>query len=171
MNIYLICGKAGSGKNEVADYLYEKLDNSVITAFSKYIKMFALELTDWDGTDSHKPRKFLQEMGDNLRAIDPNFMTKRMKEDIEVYETQGIKNIIISDVRLLNEVEYFKKMKKYNVITIRVNSAVSTRVLTEEQKKHHTETELDNYKEYDYVIENAFDRSLYDYVDKIVEGR
>ena len=171
MNIYLICGKAGSGKNEVADYLCEKLDNSVITAFSKYIKMFALELTDWDGTDGHKPRKFLQEMGDNLRAIDPNFLTKRMKEDIEVYELKGIKNVIISDVRLLNEVEYFKKIKKYNVITIRVNSEVSTRVLTEEQKMHHTETELDNYKEYNYVIENAFDRSLYEYVDKIVEGR
>ncbi len=171
MNIYLICGKAGSGKNEVANYLYEKLDNAVITGFSKYVKQFALELTDWDGTDGHKPRRYLQEMGDNLRAIDPDFMTKRMKEDIEVYEGQGIKNVIISDVRLLHEIEYFKKIKKFNVITIRVNSLVSTRVLTEEEKHHCTEIELDNYKDYDYVLHNAFDRSLYEEIDEILEGR
>ena len=170
MNIYLICGKAGSGKNEVANYLADYLGNAVVTGFSKYIKQFALELTDWDGIDSHKPRKFLQEMGDNLRAIDENFLTKRMKEDIQVYESAGIKNVIISDVRLLNEIEYYKKIKKFNVITIRVNSQVSKRVLTEEQKSHHTEVELDNYKDYDYVINNAFDRSLYDEVKKIVEG-
>ena len=171
MNIYLICGKAGSGKNEVANYLADRMENTVITAFSKYIKQFALELTDWDGTDSHKPRKFLQEMGDNLRAIDENFLTKRMAEDIKVYASQGIENVIISDVRLLREIEYFKKMKEYNVITIRVNSEVSKRVLTEEQKHHHTEIELDNYKGYDFVINNAFDRSLYLEVDKILEGR
>ena len=171
MNIYLICGKAGSGKNEVANHLAENLDNTVVTGFSKYIKQFALELTDWDGTDSHKPRKFLQEMGDNLRAIDPDFLTKRMAEDIEVYASQGIQNVIISDVRLLHEIEYFKKIKKYNVITIRVNSEVSKRVLTEEQKEHHTETELDNYQGYDFVIVNAFDRSLYSEVERILEGR
>ena len=171
MNIYLICGKAGSGKNEVANYLADNLENAVITGFSKYIKQFALELTDWDGTDSHKPRKFLQEMGDTLRAIDPDFMTKRMKEDIEVYQGQGIENVIISDVRLLHEIEYFKKIKKYHVITIRVNSIVSKRVLTDEQRKHHTETELDNYKGYDFVIENVFDRSLFDEVEEILKGR
>ena len=171
MNIYLICGKAGSGKNEVANYLANNLESSVITGFSKYIKQFALELTDWDGTDSHKPREFLQEMGDKLRAIDPDFMTRRMKEDMMVYEKEGIKNVIISDVRLLHEIEYFKKIKKYNVITIRVNSEVSKRVLTEEQKEHHTETELDNYQGYDFVIVNAFDRSLYSEVERILEGR
>ena len=171
MNIYLICGKAGSGKNEVANYLADNLDDAVITSFSKYIKQFALELTDWDGTDSHKPREFLQKMGDTLRAIEPDFMTKRMKEDIQVYQSQGVKNVIISDVRLYHEVEYFKKIKKYNVITIRINSKVSKRVLTLEQKNHHTEVDLDNYKDFDYIIENAFDRSLYDEVDKILEGR
>ncbi len=171
MNIYLICGKAGSGKNEVANYLALNLEDSVITGFSKYIKQFALELTDWDGTDSHKPREFLQTMGDKLRAIDPDFMTKRMKEDIEVYESQGIKNVVISDVRLIHEIEYFKKIKKYNVIIIRVNSSVSKRVLTDEQKHHLTELELDNYKGFDYVIHNGFDRSLYDEVEKILRGR
>ena len=171
MNIYLICGKAGSGKNEVASYLADKLGNAVVTGFSKYIKVFALELTDWDGSDGHKPREFLQEMGDNLRAIDPDFLTKRMKEDIEVYKTQGIENVIISDVRLLREIEYFKNNKKYHVVTVRVNSLVSKRVLTEAQRIHHTETELDKYKDYDYVIDNAFDRSLYEEVDEIVKGR
>ena len=76
MNLFLISGKAGSGKNEVALIIKESLDKTIITSFSKYIKLFALELTDWDGRDFDKPRQFLQEMGDKLRAIDEDFLTE-----------------------------------------------------------------------------------------------
>ena len=56
MKVFLICGKAGSGKNEVAEIMKDYLGDAVITGFSKYIKLFTMELTDWDGNENDKPR-------------------------------------------------------------------------------------------------------------------
>ncbi len=170
MRIFLIAGKAGSGKNEVARLIKEKLSNTVITSFSKYIKLFALELSNWDGKDENKPREFLQNMGDTLRAVDENFMTNRLLEDIKVYEQVGIKNIVISDVRLVHELEYFTQNTNYEVITIRVNAQEFKRNLTATEKLHHTELELDNYDKFNYIINNSFDENLAKDVDKILEG-
>ena len=170
MKLFLIAGKAGSGKNEVANVIKNRLSNTVVTSFSKYIKLFTLELTDWDGRDITKPREYLQNMGDNLRAIDVNFLTKRIIEDIKVYESLGIHNVVISDVRLINEIEYLKNVKDIDVISIRVNSDSSTRMLTESEKEHHTELELDNYDKFDYVINNDFNQELEKDVIKILEG-
>ncbi len=169
MNLYLISGKAGSGKTKVANILCRLLGNAVVTNFSKYIKLFALELGKWDGIDSDKPRAFLQNTGDLLREVNENLMTNRMYEDILVYEKLGINNVIVSDVRLVNELEYFKR-KDINVITIRVNSNESRRNLNNSEKTHHTELELDNYNNFDYVIENDDDK-LEEKVKEIVKGR
>ncbi len=170
MRIFLVAGKAGSGKNEVANIIKDTLGNSVITSFSKYIKLFTLELTDWDGRDINKPREYLQNMGDKLRAIDEDFLTKRILEDIEVYEGENIFNVIISDVRLVHEIEYFKKLDNFEVIAIRVNSKESKRKLTNDEMNHHTELELDTYQGFDYVIENKYDETLKKQVKEIVEG-
>ena len=170
MRVYLIWGKAGSGKNEVAEIIKDYLGDAVITGFSKYIKLFATELTTWDGNDNDKPRAYLQNMGDTLRSIDLNFMTKRVYEDLKVYEHEGINNVIISDVRLINEVNYFKEKTDIETIAIRVNSDISKRNLNEEEKHHITETELDNYDSFDYVINNQFDDSLKNEVIKTLEG-
>ena len=78
MKVFLITGKAGCGKNEVANIIKRKLDKTVITGLSKYIKLFALELTNWDGNDNNKPREFLQTMGDKLRACREDYLTKRL---------------------------------------------------------------------------------------------
>lgn len=171
MKIYLITGKAGSGKNEVANIIKEYEPKTVITGLSKYIKLFATELTDWNGEDVQKPRAFLQNMGDTLRSIDEDFLTRRMVEDFEAYKRYGIENVLISDVRLIHEIEYFKSLKDYEVIVIRVNSVSSMRDLNMSEMNHHTETELDNYDGYDYVIENKFNEALKKDVIKILEGR
>ncbi len=170
MRIFLVAGKAGSGKNEVANIIKENLDKTVVTAFSKYIKLFALELTDWDGKDISKPREYLQNMGDRLRAIDEDFLTKRLLEDILVYESVGIENVVISDVRLVHEIEYFKKLDKYQVVAIRVNSDSSKRMLSDDEKNHHTETALDTYLYFDYVLNNDYSQNLKNEIKEILEG-
>ena len=170
MRLFLVCGKAGSGKNEVAEIIKKNLDKTIVTAFSKYIKLFALELTDWDGNDNDKPRAYLQRMGDVLRGVDINFMTKRIYEDLKVYEHEGIENVVVSDVRLLNELNYFKDKIDIEVITIRVNSETSKRVLNESEKQHCTEIELDNYSGFDYVVNNKFDNKLEEDVINILKG-
>lgn len=168
MNIYLLVGKAGSGKNYVANILKQRLPNSVITSLSKYIKLFALELGLWDGNDNNKPRKFLQTTGDKLRAVDENILTKRMLDDIKVYKMLNIKNIIISDVRLLNEINNLKN-SDYNIIVIKVSSKKSNRKLTIEELNHLTEKELEDYKDYDYLIEN--NERINEQIEEILKGR
>ena len=168
MNIYLLVGKAGSGKSYVANILKEKLPNSVITNLSKYIKLFALELGLWDGNDNNKPRTFLQTTGDKLRAVDENILSKRMLDDIKVYEKINIKNVIISDVRLIKEINCLKNSNN-NVITIKVTSQKSNRKLTIEEQNHLTEIELDNYQDYDYLIEN--NDKINEQIEEILKGR
>jgi phosphomevalonate kinase len=170
MNIYLVAGKAGSGKNYIANILSERLENSVVTGLAKYIKLFALELTDWDGKDDDKPREFLQTMGDTMRAFREDFLTSRMLEDIEIYKKYGIENVIVSDVRLKRELEFFKK-SEYNVITIKVDSNYSRRVLSKEEKEHHTEHDFENFNEFDYIIENPLDEDLDEKIEEILKGR
>ena len=168
VRIFIVCGKAGSGKNEVAKIIKNNLSKTVITSLAKYIKLFALEMTEWNGSDDDKPREFLQNMGDTLRSIDSDYLTKRLLEDMKVYE-KFYDNVIISDVRLLHELEFFKNCN-YDVVSIRVNSKTSKRNLTSDEKLHHTETDLDSYDNFDYVINNEFDDRLEDNVIEILEG-
>ena len=107
-------------------------------------------------------------MGDKLRAIDENFLTNRMLEDFKVYES-NFDYVIVSDVRLVHELEYIKNNSKYDVKTMRVNANNSSKYLTLEQKSHHTETELDNYDKFDYIIENGFDDTLEEKVKEVIE--
>ena len=168
MKVFLISGKAGSGKNEVANLIKKNLGSTVITAFSKYIKLYALEFTDWDGRDITKPRAFLQGMGDKLRSIDENFLIDRILQDLKVYEGE-FENVIVSDVRLPHEIEYIKENCNEKVYSIRVNAKNNKRNLNAEEKAHHTELDLDNYDKFDFIIENKFDASLEDNVKKVLE--
>ena len=58
--------------------------------------------------------------------------------------------IIITDARLKEEIEIPKKSFS-NVITIRIQNKEENN-LTEKEKKHITETNLDTYKDFDYII-------------------
>ena len=73
-------------------------------------------------------------------------LIKRVIEDIKVY-SYFYDVIVISDARYIDEIELIKK-EFNNVITIHINS--NNCILN----KHITETSLDNYNNYDYVIDN-----------------
>lgn len=172
MKIFLVAGKASSGKGEVARmikefYIYRK-EESVITSYSKYIKSLTMELTDWDGTDSDKPRKFLQELGDKIRAKNPDFFVENMLKDISVYEDL-VQNVIISDVRMPNEIEMIRDNYD-NVYAIYVENQFAQSPLSLEEQMHITETALENYDDFDYTIANDNLTTLRDKVFKYLEG-
>ena len=170
MKIFLVAGKAGSGKNEVAklvkEYYIYKLKECAITSYSKYIKQFALELTDWDGT-GEKPRDFLQKCGDIIREINPEFLTARMVQDIQVYE-RYVDALVISDVRMPEEIEKVKENYD-DVISIYVVNQFGNSELTLEQQAHPTETALEDYEDFDYTIANDDIKVLRDKVFKYLE--
>ena len=173
MRVFLVAGKAGSGKSEVAkiikDY-YERLkEKTVITEYSKYLKLYAKEMLDWDGNNQNKPRDFLQEMGlfirENLKQKD--LLIKRMKTDMLVYE-HFFKNVVISDVRYPEEIILMKEDYP-KAISILVVNDLEDSPLTIKQARHKTEHALDNYEGFDYVIHNQFEQNLKNEVYEILE--
>ena len=72
-------------------------------------------------------------------------------EDIEVF-SYFYDVIVITDARLVDEIE-MPKQKFSNVITIRIENNNNNN-LTESEKNHITETGLDNYLGFDYILKN-----------------
>ena len=164
MKIFLVCGKAQVGKNQVAKYLkkYYK-DKCVITGFSKYIKSYAKELLP---KAIKKPRKFLQDVGEYCRKhFGEDFFIKRIIEDISIYENY-VDVIVICDVRLPKEIEAMKE--KYNDV-VAINVKAEKTYLDKNLSKHNTEVALDNYYNFDYIIiNNKSKRFLKKEVNKII---
>ena len=164
--------EAGSGKGEVAKYIKEyyiyKLESCVITEYSKYLKNFAKELTDWDGNSNTKPRSYLQELGDKIRKIDSKYFVNNMLDDLRIYETLT-DNVVISDVRMPEEIEDIK-LNYDNVYAIYVENQFAQSKLTVAEQSHITEVALDSYEEFDYILANDTKESLKDKVFKYLEG-
>jgi dephospho-CoA kinase len=180
MNLIGISGKKGSGKNTVADLINERLDGKYkMKAYADKLKeMAAIMLgcpveklndqefkkaqlsdewflgdeffekgNDWDKVMySHlvdkklTPRDVLQMLGDNTRGIHPNVWVNSLFAD-----WTKRKKWIVTDVRFPNE---YEAIKERGGIIIRVNRK------TNSKDTHQTETALDYYKEFDYVIGN-----------------
>ena len=158
MKIFIIGGKARQGKDTVCGmirkYYSEKNVKSINLQFSSYIKEYAKKIANWDGDETDKPRYLLQEIGVKIlrEKIDPLFLVKRMVNDIKVYSNY-FDVITISDARAIDEVETIKNSFE-NVITIRITRPNFDNGLSESEKNDFTETNLDNYHNFDYEIIN-----------------
>ena len=139
--IFILSGKAKSGKNMVADIIeaYYTDKKCIQLSYAYYLKQYIKKITNWDGSEENKPRDLLQSLGIDLIK----------KIDIKVY-SYFYDVIIVTDARLIEEIEEPKRI--FNCITVRINKDDNN--LTEEQKNHITETNLDNYSNFDYIIEN-----------------
>ncbi|MCM1371017.1 MAG: hypothetical protein NC181_03910 [Clostridium sp.] len=170
MKIILLSGKARNGKDTTALMLkeiYEK-DNKkvIILSYSFYLKEYAKKISNWDGKEENKPRDLLQQLGTEIirNNIDELFFVKRMIEDIKVY-SYYFDIIIISDVRLKNEIVWIKSSFE-NVYPIRIIRPNFNNGLSEEQKRHITEVDLDDY-DFKYKIVN--DKTLVELNKKVEE--
>ena len=151
--IIILSGKAKSGKNTAADIISEYYkDKCIQISFAYYLKQYVKKITDWDGNEGTKPRELLQNLGIDLikNKINPNLLIDRVCDDIKVY-SYFFDYIIVTDARLVEEIETLKN--NFECVTIRITNTKENN-LTKEQQNHITETDLDNYKEFDYVIEN-----------------
>ena len=150
--IFILSGKAKSGKNMVADIIeaYYTDKKCIQLSYAYYLKQYIKKITNWDGSEENKPRDLLQSLGiDLIKKIDQKLFIRRVMEDIKVY-SYFYDVIIVTDARLIEEIEEPKRI--FNCITVRINKDDNN--LTEEQKNHITETNLDNYSNFDYIIEN-----------------
>ena len=157
--IFVLSGKAKSGKNLIADKIenYYKNKRCIQISYAFYLKNYVKNIYDWNGSEEDKSRELLQKIGIDLikNKIDSNLLIRRVCEDIKVY-SYFYDIIIITDARLKDEIEIPKRLFN-NVVTIRIDSIYYDKKMTIEQMNHITETNLDNYNKFDYVI-NDFDK-------------
>lgn len=153
--IIVLSGKAKSGKNLVASYIkeYFKENNCIEVAYAYYIKDYLKRMKKYDEQDKEKYRSLLQEFGVEFlqKEIDPIFLINRVREDINVF-SYYYDVIIVTDARLINEIK-MPKEEFERVITIRITIDKDS-PLTPSEQKHITETGLDDYLDFDYIIEN-----------------
>ena len=155
--IFILSGKARSGKTETAKIIenYYKEKKCITISFAYYLKDYIKRITGWDGSEDTKPRELLQKLGIELikNNIDDKLLINRILQDIEVF-SYFYDIIIISDARLVDEIEFIK-VNHPNSISIRINNN-DINNLTKEQKNHITEIGLDNYDKFDYSVNNDY---------------
>ena len=150
--IIAISGKQYSGKDTLAKLLLEDLNGFVRVGIGDAIKIKYAEeknLTfDEVEKNKHLYRADLINLGNWGRAQDEDFWLKSL---IEMKE-----NIIVPDIRVVHEIELFKS---YSAFCVRVEASLENRakraVITNADDK--TETALDDYDKWDFVIDNNSD--------------
>ena len=164
-----ISGKLGSGKDYITNYLMNKIiDNYKIVPDHR---KFADKVKEVTSLITNLPLEYMYTIhGKNIyvdvfqktvgelqqiigteifRSYDPDFWIKVTLNDIE---NEDNIYIIISDVRFKNEADY---IKKHNGILIRINGdPKDIRKSSSRDLNHISETDLDDYPNFDIIYEN-----------------
>ena len=144
--IICLIGKQRAGKDTTADYLVAKYGFTKVSLAGK-VKEIARDLFGME----EKQRGLLIDIGMKMREIDPDVWVKYV---IRTIREQGLKDVVIPDVRFLNEVDHFQRL---NAVFARVSATYPVRSkregYTPEYEFDRSEIELDGLIP-DYTIPN-----------------
>jgi hypothetical protein len=166
--IFLISGKAESGKDTVSNLLMKhlKCGDMWTMHIADNVKRVARNTFGWDNKKDERGRQLLQMIGDGGRQYNPDIWIEYFLYDLDNMISGNMEYgyqdfaVTIPDVRYKNEVlkllDYCHK-RDYNCVTIRVERPNHENKLTEEQRKNSSETELDDWGIWDYKIINDSD--------------
>lgn len=162
--------------NDILDTTINHLKNYSNLSFNQKIQMYfessirrleELITKDENWYEDKNPitRILLQTYGTEIfrKRVDQDWWVKQLKNRV----LQSNSDItLITDVRFPNEIECFKKdiSKDFTVTTIRINRNLNREAGFNE---HESEKALDNYNEFDYVIDN--NGTLEDLKNKVKE--
>lgn len=162
MIVIMLSGKSGSGKDAVANQMETQFNqmgyNTLVIHFADLVKYYAIQYYKWDGEKDERGRNLLQGIGTHMmRNYDPDYWALIVAEFIAAAKND-FDVVLIPDWRFLNEYDKVCDHNK-NVFAIRINrynkdgSPYINPAMTEEQLKHISETQLDDFV-FDWVIEN-----------------
>ncbi len=150
--IMVISGKQYSGKDTVAKLLLKEFPNFKRIGIGDAIKLeygrknnLTLEEIE---KNKHLYRDNLIKLGNLGRSKDPNYWLYKLLETEE--------DIIVPDIRVVHELQVFKERGAF---LLRVEAAKEARSArgTITNENDLTETSLDNYEGWNYVIDNSYD--------------
>lgn len=193
LEVYGFSGKMGSGKNYVSEKIFiPKLNhicpkNTLVMALADHFKVDACAKynVNYDRIFIKKDdesRKMLQLAGteEGRMKYGEDIWIRTLKTWMRIYAERGIERIIICDVRFPNEIDFIRSLDG-KIIRLNAPNRNKNTVMRESGGdpikfksilSHASETALDGYTDFDYVIDNDYD----DYervpgeIDKIIEN-
>lgn len=160
MELYLIAGRAGSGKDTLATFMKEHLEqegkNVCILRLANPLYEMAEHYFGYPNPRKEKPRSFLQTLGIEIikeKLGKEWFLVDRLSEDISILDSFFDVGII-SDARLVEEMEELKR-RYPKLIRILIQNEKCNTSLTDQEKTHRTEIEAEQYSDYDEIVQNT----------------
>lgn len=147
----LISGKSNSGKTTFANIIQNKFPNDVIVShFSDIPKKEFCQLHNYDLQLMYESREYKEKLRPQLRKYAES---KKLVNGKYIWAKQLIQNtpnspkiVLIPDLRFTEELDYFIQ-NQLDFIIVRINRMGTC-------NQHFTETQFDNYTEFDFIYEN-----------------
>lgn len=157
MKVLCISGKAGSGKDTLANLICENLESKgqcvLITHFADLLKYICEKFFAWDGVKNEESRTLLQYVGtDVIRTKRPDYWGNFVIDVLKLFPNEW-DYVLIPDCRFPNEFENFKK-NGIDAKLIRITRPDSDSGLTSDQKNHPSEIAMDKYSYIDGFVVN-----------------
>ena len=163
--IYMLHARAQSGKDTCAAIMKEEYEKRgkrvIIIAFADYVRWC---LDKYYGVTDYKTpegRTIIQHFATDLvRKNDPTFWGRTVADLLRAIE-DDFDYAIIPDWRFENEYTSLASRFDWHIIPrvlITRPENEKTDNMTDAQRNHQSETELDNYKNFDYNISNEFNK-------------
>lgn len=172
MRVITISGSARHGKDSIAKAVKKVFDENGIPCeifhYATALKGLCMDTYGWDGDKTTEfGRSILQKIGTDIYRKNHEDIWVDIMSLILRGAGNTVKVAIIPDCRFPNEIIKLREsMYVDGVFTIKVERDGFDNGLTEEQKKHPSETSLDGFQ-FDLIIKN--DKDLRSFLDKAEE--
>lgn len=158
MKVICISGKAGSGKDTVAEMMCAQLNlrgkRVLITHYGDLVKYVCRAFFGWNGEKDEVGRSLLQYVGtDRVRSQSPDYWVNFIASMLTFFDDEW-DVVLIPDCRFPNEAELMTHFYGFDATIVRINRPDMKSKLTAEQQVHESETAMDNY-DFDHVITNS----------------
>lgn len=168
--IFGFAGKMGSGKNYVSEKIFiplfeKKFPNRKIlpVAFADQLKIntivkYNLNRNDVYTTKTYESRKLLQEEGTEYgrNKCGNDIWIRYLSEWMYILNQKGITDFVITDCRFENEANWIKQ-KNGKIIRVELDKSQNI-YKDKETQSHISETELDNYNQWDMILNNNINK-------------
>ncbi len=136
--------------------------NGIPLAFADNIKTIAYDYFGWHGEKDERGRKLLQDIGTSGRNYNEDIWVNHVIRLLKWWasETADHQLAVVTDIRYPNEIQRIKH-EFSDVVTIRITRG------SVEKLKHPSETALDQWTDWDYVVGN--NGNLEEFQRKILE--
>ena len=155
MKVICISAKARHGKDTAAEIMKEYLEMQgkkvLITHFADLLKYLCKSLFGWDGNKDERGRTLLQYIGtDVVGKKNPAYWAQFIVSVLKMFENEW-DYVLIPDCRY--PVEIGTMRQTFDTTIVRVERPNFDNGLTEAQKNHPSEVDMDSYP-FDYKILN-----------------